>query len=68
MIRYPWTGGVLLFGPAGILAALASTSPGDENPCLTILDPVKKKRGKSLAGRNQGRPRRPKGPNRKPNR
>ena len=48
-------GGVVLFGPAGVLAALANASPEDENPCLTALDAVKKKRGKSLAGINPGR-------------
>ncbi len=38
-------GGVTLFGPAGILAALASPTPGDPNPCLTAYEKVK--RGKT---------------------
>jgi hypothetical protein len=34
-------GGMALFGPAGILGALASPTPGDPNPCLTALEKVK---------------------------
>jgi hypothetical protein len=35
-------GGVLLFGPAGIAAALAGKSSGDGNPCLTAVESAKK--------------------------
>jgi hypothetical protein len=35
-------GGVLLFGPAGIAAALAGQSSDDGNPCLTALESAKK--------------------------
>ncbi|MCD4716962.1 MAG: hypothetical protein K8R45_09510, partial [Desulfobacterales bacterium] len=35
-------GGVVLFGPVGIAAALASESPDDENPCLTAISAAKK--------------------------
>ena len=35
-------GGVLLFGPAGIAAALAGQSPADGNPCATALEAAKK--------------------------
>jgi uncharacterized protein involved in outer membrane biogenesis len=35
-------GGVLLFGPAGIAAALAGQSSGDGNPCLTALESANK--------------------------
>jgi hypothetical protein len=35
-------GGVLLFGPAGIAAALAGQSSGEGNPCLTALESAKK--------------------------
>ena len=35
-------GGVALFGPAGVLAALASASPDDKNPCLTALESAQK--------------------------
>jgi hypothetical protein len=35
-------GGVLLFGPAGVAAALAGQSSGDGNPCLTALESAKK--------------------------
>jgi hypothetical protein len=41
-------GGVTLFGPAGILGALASPTPGDPNPCLTALEKAKK--GKTQPG------------------
>lgn len=34
-------GGAALLGPAGILAALASTSPDDKNPCLTAIEAAK---------------------------
>jgi uncharacterized protein involved in outer membrane biogenesis len=34
-------GGVALFGPAGILGALASPTPGDPNPCLTAYEKAK---------------------------
>ena len=30
-------GGVLLFGPVGVAAALISFSSGDENPCLAAI-------------------------------
>ncbi len=36
-------GGVVLFGPAGLVAALASPSSEDENPCLAALEAAKKK-------------------------
>jgi AsmA family protein len=42
-------GGVVLLGPAGILTALASTSPGDPNACLTAVESAKK-RAKPGAG------------------
>ena len=35
-------GGVLLFGPAGIVAALAGESSDKENPCLAALESAKK--------------------------
>lgn len=35
-------GGVALFGPLGIAAALLSTSPTDENPCLTAIEAAEK--------------------------
>jgi len=34
--------GVALFGPAGIAAALVSSSSGDENPCLSAIEASKK--------------------------
>ncbi|MBE9528236.1 MAG: AsmA family protein [Proteobacteria bacterium] len=36
-------GGNVLFGPAGLAAALVGTSSGDENPCLTAIEASKKK-------------------------
>jgi hypothetical protein len=44
-------GGVLLFGPAGIAAALAGRSSGDDNPCLTALESAKKGAGTSESGK-----------------
>jgi uncharacterized protein involved in outer membrane biogenesis len=41
-------GGIALFGPAGILGALASPTPGDPNPCLTAYE--KAKGGKPRSG------------------
>ena len=41
-------GGAVLFGPAGILGALASPTPGDPNPCLTAYE--KAKGGKTQPG------------------
>jgi uncharacterized protein involved in outer membrane biogenesis len=35
-------GGTMAFGPAGIAAALAGTSPSDPNPCLTALEAARK--------------------------
>jgi AsmA family protein len=35
-------GGVLLFGPAGIVAALAGESSDEENPCLAAIESAKK--------------------------
>ena len=35
-------GGVLLFGPLGIAAALAGRSSGDENPCVAAIEAAKK--------------------------
>ena len=35
-------GGVVLFGPLGIAVALASCSPGDDNPCLSAIEAAKK--------------------------
>ena len=35
-------GGTLLFGPFGIAAALISSSSGDDNPCLTAIEVIKK--------------------------
>jgi hypothetical protein len=37
-------GSIALFGPAGLLAALASASSGDKNPGLTAIARVKKAR------------------------
>ena len=42
-------GGVVLFGPAGVLAALAGTSSGDKNPCLAAVE-VAKRGGRPSAG------------------
>ena len=36
-------GGVVLFGPAGILAALAGRSSGSDNPCLAAIAAAEKK-------------------------
>ena len=41
-------GGMILLGPAGVLAALASASPGDKNPCLTAIEAAKK--GRKVSG------------------
>ncbi len=38
-------GGIALFGPAGILGALASPTPGDPNPCLTAYEKAKSGKG-----------------------
>lgn len=35
-------GGAVLFGPAGIAAALATGNSGDENPCLAAIEAAKK--------------------------
>jgi hypothetical protein len=35
-------GGVMLFGPAGIAAALASGSVGEKNPCLEAIEAAKR--------------------------
>ena len=35
-------GGVVLFGPVGIAAALASEGPDEENPCLKAIEAAKK--------------------------
>lgn len=35
-------GSVALFGPVGIAAALASSSKGNENPCVAAIDAAKK--------------------------
>lgn len=37
-------GGVVLFGPAGLLVALAGNSADDENPCLAAIEAAEKKR------------------------
>jgi len=44
-------GGVLLFGPAGIAAALAGQSSGDGNPCLTALESANKGARTSESGK-----------------
>ena len=44
-------GGIVLFGPAGVLAALASASPADKNPCLTAIEAAKK--GRKASGENK---------------
>jgi hypothetical protein len=36
-------GGSVLFGPAGLAAALVGTSSGDENPCVAAIAAAKKK-------------------------
>jgi hypothetical protein len=41
-------GGMILLGPTGVLAALASASPGDKNPCLTAIEAAKK--GRKVSG------------------
>jgi uncharacterized protein involved in outer membrane biogenesis len=48
-------GGVLLFGPAGIAAALAGKSSGDVDPCLTAAESAKKgmKSSESAKGAEQ---------------
>jgi uncharacterized protein involved in outer membrane biogenesis len=46
-------GGVLLLGPAGILAALAGRCSGDCNPCLTALESARK--GGRASGSGNGR-------------
>ncbi len=35
-------GGILLFGPFGIAAALISSSSGDDNPCLSAIEAINK--------------------------
>jgi len=35
-------GGIILFGPAGILAAMAGKSSGDDNPCLEAIEAAEK--------------------------
>jgi len=37
-------GGVVLFGPVGLLAAFAGNSSDDENPCLAAIEAAEKKR------------------------
>lgn len=44
-------GGMALWGPAGLLAALASANSGDKNPCLTAIEKAKK--GRKVAGGNK---------------
>jgi hypothetical protein len=44
-------GGVVLFGPAGLLAALAGQSSGEENPCLSALESARKGTGPSESGK-----------------
>jgi len=44
-------GGVLLFGPAGIAAALAGQSLGEGDPCLAALESAKKGVGASESGK-----------------
>ncbi|MGE5842336.1 MAG: AsmA family protein, partial [Deltaproteobacteria bacterium] len=46
-------GGVLLFGPAGIVAALAGESSGGGNPCLTALEAANK--GVKASGSEKGK-------------
>jgi uncharacterized protein involved in outer membrane biogenesis len=48
-------GGVLLFGPAGIVAALAGQSSCEDNPCLSALETARKgmRRTESGKGREQ---------------
>lgn len=43
-------GGVALLGPAGILAALANTGPGNANACLAAIESAREK-GKTGAGK-----------------
>jgi hypothetical protein len=45
-------GGITLFGPAGIAAALVSGSSGDENPCLAAIEAAKK--GVRSSGEKKG--------------
>ena len=45
-------GGVLLFGPAGIVAALAGESSDKENPCLAAIESAKK--GVKASGSDRG--------------
>jgi len=51
-------GGVALFGPFGIAAALVDVSPGDKNPCLTAFETAKK--GVEVSGGEE--PKKKKGP------
>jgi uncharacterized protein involved in outer membrane biogenesis len=44
-------GGVLLFGPAGIVAAFAGHSSCGDNPCLTALESARKGLGGSEGGK-----------------
>ncbi len=46
-------GGVLLFGPAGIAAALAGRSSGEGNPCLSALESARKGVRSSASGREE---------------
>jgi hypothetical protein len=41
-------GSIALSGPAGLLAALASASSGNKNPCLTAIEAAKK--GRKVSG------------------
>jgi uncharacterized protein involved in outer membrane biogenesis len=45
-------GGVLLFGPAGIVAALAGQSSAEDNPCLSALESARK--GDRTSGNGKG--------------
>lgn len=44
-------GGIALFGPVGIAAALIGTTSGDDNPCLTALDTAQRQQQVSKTSR-----------------
>ena len=50
-------GGVMLFGPVGIAAALVGSSSGDENSCIAAIEAAKKgvRVKKGLVGKVSGR-------------
>ena len=51
-------GGIALFGPAGLLATLASVRSGNKNPCLTAIEAAKK--GRKVSGEKKPDAKKPK--------